>query len=575
MWNPSIMPLYLVFLVLLHFVSSQSQNEVRERVWSIFSYTIHGDNTPFSLSRPKTLTPLGAQQLFASGSSIRKRYLISSTDFRGTQTRLNGLSPVHIDYDRIQVMSMVDHYVSASAHAFMQGLYPPLQDLSRSALYSDYFSVVNGTTINSPLNGYQYPQILTASPEDPNFVLVAGHVKCPLKSLAESEYKNSENFRTIESETAPFYQRIHSRIFDGVLPAEYVSYSNADHIFEYLNYQYIHNRTIGGLISSDDVLYSRYLADQLISATNADFSARRASDDKSVLSVAGRTLAYHIVRSFTNYVRLNGTENQMTLLFGSSEPIIALSALSRLASPVSKNLYNILNPGASIVFELFSLETDPDKESFSSQDDLMVRFFLRNATNATDADEPLISYPMFGYGPSHTAISYDEFLDEMINIMIPPSTWCRTCNSSISFCSPYMPKNSDEVTKKECEVLASFGIISTTVLGSLGLIACITGLLLRFMKVRGKRCIARNNRLDSSGSGLNTGCAGSSVGQERSITRIVDAYDSWQMEDIPKHPSVNLKYPPGTVKRGSSSDYDYPDSHSDIREQPSEVRGFV
>ena len=117
---------------------------------------------------PYNLTPLGANQLFDAGSIIRSRY-VSAPDNGSeitTAAIINGISVNAIDNSQLYILSTDDEYISSSALAFMQGLYPP-----RNAVVIDLESILGNSSLEQyPLNGYQYPNVGTVSSLDFNYI---------------------------------------------------------------------------------------------------------------------------------------------------------------------------------------------------------------------------------------------------------------------------------------------------------------------------------------------------------------------------------------------------------------------
>jgi hypothetical protein len=157
-------------------VSSSAQS-TGDRVLSSVAFIYHGETTPArGTFATQSLTPLGAQQMYAQGSTFRSRYLGNgnSNDAQFPVTRdatIEGIEPVTIDNSQISVISTNDGYVSTSALAFMQGLYPPAEvAVAGSTGGMGVAQLANGSLIDYPLNGYQYPDITTLSTLDPEFI---------------------------------------------------------------------------------------------------------------------------------------------------------------------------------------------------------------------------------------------------------------------------------------------------------------------------------------------------------------------------------------------------------------------
>ncbi|OAX80224.1 hypothetical protein ACJ72_05450 [Emergomyces africanus] len=434
--------LYPALFICIFPFSSAQDTPIRAKIWSSVVYTLYGDSTPRALPYSQTLTPWGAQQLVGVGSAFRNRYLENDQLPENPGTRIGGISPVTLVNDELTILSMADQYVSASAQAFMQGFYPPTPNSSNNTTPRDLANIVNGTSVDFPLNGYQYPEILMPSFQDPNSVYIAGQVNCQTYGAALSQWLASDEFRSIESESAPFYSGIYSRALQGVLARENANFLHAYTIYDYLNYQHIHNSTAQSIISLDDVNHARYLADKWEFAANGNLAirGRKGGDDDKILAVAGRTLAKYVVEAFeTNYVT-DGAGNKLSLLFGSFEPMVAFASLSKLATDRHTNFFGLPNQGASMVFELFSMESNTSSNEYPEQADLAVRFFLRNGTDTSDSSTPLVSYPLFGRGPGQPGMPFREFKNEMVDIMMAVPNWCHSCGGDAStFCPAYAP----------------------------------------------------------------------------------------------------------------------------------------
>lgn len=119
--------------------------------WGALNLIYHGEKIPVLHEGPYNLTPLGANQLLSAGQFIRGRYLSSNSSATDASIPINGLSTDVIDNSQMEVMTMTDEYITASALAFMQGLYPPR---GGTGLQVDEESILgNGTLEQYPLNG--------------------------------------------------------------------------------------------------------------------------------------------------------------------------------------------------------------------------------------------------------------------------------------------------------------------------------------------------------------------------------------------------------------------------------------
>ena len=84
-----------------------------------------------------------------------------------------------------------------------------------------------------------------------------------------------------------------------------------------------------------------------------------------------------------------------------------------------------------MVFEIFSNSNNTN--DFPSEDDLQVRFFFRNGTADS---QNLQEYPLFGYGPDRSVISWTDFRNTVADFAIlNTGHWCYVCGAQTSFCN--------------------------------------------------------------------------------------------------------------------------------------------
>lgn len=124
--------------------------------------------------------------MYVQGAAFRNRYLYQSR--HGEYVGIVGIDSEHINTVQLHVESSNDHCSSASAIAFMQALYPPNPHVACDSDIPNPHWLSNGSILNYPLNGYQYPNIRTlASNQDPDaiwYALNKGYVEgMPLTNL--------------------------------------------------------------------------------------------------------------------------------------------------------------------------------------------------------------------------------------------------------------------------------------------------------------------------------------------------------------------------------------------------------
>jgi Histidine phosphatase superfamily (branch 2) len=416
----------------LQVLPSVAQTVPREHIWSTVIYTRYGDRTPYILQTTNTLTPLGATQMYSAGNRFRDRYLTSTAD--SGNTVIQNISPFQLNSDQVSIVSLRDQFVVASAQAFLQGLYPPLQASSNDTFINGQSQLANGSNVVSPLDGYQYPQIDTVSALDLNSIWLMGATNCPVYSASKREYFDSVAYEGLLESNKDFYLRLQPALLDGIFANNSVNYLNAYLIFDYLNYGSIHNSSFHDDLSFDDFTKAKILADNWIWATSGNTSASGLTDGDQIRAIAGRTLANRIVQALYSNINTSGAYDKITLLFGGLEPIVSFAALSGLASEQNPQFYGIPEYGSSMVFELFSLNEN-DTAIYPSPADLNVRFSFQNGTGETSE---LVAYPLFGNGPSGTSMPLSNFVTAMQEFMIlSPAGWCRTCASYSIFCPAF------------------------------------------------------------------------------------------------------------------------------------------
>lgn len=158
-------------------LAGSSAQDATENVWGVVSFILYGERTPLRSETPASLTPIGAQQMFEQGTMFRARYLEPNSTLTAdenavtTKAPILGLSDNAIDNSMITILSTADEYVATSALSFLQGLYPPInQSFADGAGGLEAAVLADGSMVNFPLGGYQYPLIQTLSVLDPNSV---------------------------------------------------------------------------------------------------------------------------------------------------------------------------------------------------------------------------------------------------------------------------------------------------------------------------------------------------------------------------------------------------------------------
>ncbi|EKG19228.1 Histidine phosphatase superfamily clade-2 [Macrophomina phaseolina MS6] len=397
-------------------------------------FTRTGERTPLlGEVGPPELTPLGATQAYSQGSLFRQRYISPQTnniDLRGPDA-ISNISEHGLINSQVYILTSDDSYTAATAQAFLQGLYPPytLNDTAAPALTAAAV-LANGSYIEAPLNGYQYPRIRTVSRLDPFRVYIAGQEECLDYAVDRTSYFYSTEFNETQARTRSLYAEVGAATLTDVLPEASYSYVNAYAIYDYLSYQYVHDTSIQAILSNNSTLEGafdelRFLADQQQWALNSV-----PNPSQWIRAIAGKMLARKVLGQLAVNIASQGTVSKLSLLFGEFQPILSFFSLAFSSRANSSTFRGIPNFASSMVFELFSYGDSMD--SYPSISDLWVRFYFRNGTSNSSE---LVTYPLFGHGPSDTAMSWSGFEASMSSIMLDDvSDWCAACGASTIFC---------------------------------------------------------------------------------------------------------------------------------------------
>ncbi|OIW27189.1 phosphoglycerate mutase-like protein, partial [Coniochaeta ligniaria NRRL 30616] len=413
----------------------QSSNE---RVWSSVAYIYHGETTPArGVYTTQSLTPVGAQQMFAQGSMFRARYIVDGnyTDEESsvtTHATIQGMEPLAIDSDQTSAISTNDRYISTSAIAFMQGLYPPVDlAVANSAGGLRAAALANGSLVDYPLNGYQYPDIDTLSTLDPDFIWINGKATCSKYYESVLNFTDDPVVVEMHDQTLNFYQRLWDAIFSSAFPLSMASFYYANDLYEYAAYQYNHDNTTHSKMTSVDLAMLALYAGIQQRDLNGNLSASGAVQGDMIRAISGRTLAAKVLAGLKLNMASRGSSNKLNLMFGSFEPMIAFFALSGLVNgPSADNFEQLPNPGAAMVFELFS---NGGNGSYPAAHDLWVRFLYRSSSIA---GTPFVEYSLFGNGNSQAEMRYSDFASGMQAIALDGiAAWCNICGSINLFCS--------------------------------------------------------------------------------------------------------------------------------------------
>ncbi|THG97936.1 hypothetical protein EW026_g4173 [Hermanssonia centrifuga] len=225
-----------------------------------------------------TITPLGEQQEFQLGASLRSLYL------NALSSSFIGISGVFALVNQSSIIVRADEVTDDgtlfdSAVALMQGFWPPTAQSS--------ISLANGTTITSPLSGFQYVNIESVDPDMD--VSLDGASYCTAWSNRVEQFYNSAAFVAKANESASFLTALQPYI-----DARISSLQDIWNIYDYMNVQFTYNITYA------EQLPPRYL-EQVRDLVNwHEYNLFTDSQASGIGNIAGRSILPTILDALSN-----------------------------------------------------------------------------------------------------------------------------------------------------------------------------------------------------------------------------------------------------------------------------------
>lgn len=265
-------------------------------------------------------------------------------------------------------------------------------------------------------------------------------------SQTGTPFRESEDMREIFNNTRNFYQEVLSAsVFEGVINQGDGNFWNAYEIYEWVKYMYNHNETVfEGLDNGNDTLAE--LETNALALARAKLTRPNTSssdgDDDTIATVAGRTLARRIIDQLRRSISSHGSQEKLSLMFGSYEPMLSFLSIAGLLDRenlLSGPFSRFPDQGAAFVIELISDASDNDSSSDLIPDDeeLRIRFYYRENT---DSDTPFELFSLLNSGLGGQSIPYESFVREMTEKGLSTEAWCDTCDAQQA---PFCPSAMD------------------------------------------------------------------------------------------------------------------------------------
>ncbi|OBT77822.1 hypothetical protein VF21_03253 [Pseudogymnoascus sp. 05NY08] len=451
----------------------------------IYVFHRHGDRTSKAWT-PTHLTDLGYNEVYASGSYFRTKYITDAT------TGISGIAPSQVNLAQLNVEAPVDNVLQVSALGFTQGLYPPVGPQLNTQ------TLANGTKIEAPLDGYQLiPVNIVTSASKPtadseNSPWLQGASGCPAALTSSNEFLTSAEFIALDKKTRAFYAAL-APVVAGTFDTNYLTFKNAYSIYDYIHVATINNATI----PSSNLLTKEVLS-QLRTLADAHEFGLAFNASSPIRAISGATLAAQVLEHLNATLSSKG-KTKMGIQFGAYGTFSSFFGLAQLPA-LSNNFTGVVDYASSMTFEMFTSKTVA-AGSFPAEDDISVRFL---ASNGSAAYVGQTAYPLFGQ--KETVLPYKTFVSEMNKFAIgDQQTWCKSCGKTDGACAAFSTSSSTVAgagaSSSDGKSGSGSGPISLPVAGVIGALvtlAVVLGSIALVMVAGGLRVVSKK-RLGGGG----------------------------------------------------------------------------
>ncbi|KAJ5216026.1 uncharacterized protein N7498_002433 [Penicillium cinerascens] len=435
-----------------------------ERVLGAYIFQRHGDRTAKALA-PTELTDLGYTEEYKSGNFFNNRYISSSSAYQ-----IEGISPKIVNLNQIAASAPEDNVIQNSGQAFLQGLYPPVGSAANQTLR-------NGSTIYSPLNGYQLipmAEVNSGSDSEDNTWLQSTSA-CANAEVSSNNYFYSAAYKELLSSTKTLYQSL-APLVGSIMKVSQLNYKNAYTIWDLFNVASIHNSTATTLPSNQE------MQQLFVLANTHEYNLAYSSND-TMRAVAGMTLAGQIV-SALNKTITSGGASKLNVQFGAYSTFLSYFGLAGLAAE-NVNFTGMPNYASSMAWELV---TNATGTGMPSQSDLSVRFVFHNGTSIAGSTQ-LQTYPLFRQ--SVTTLPWTQFVSNMNKFAITTQEqWCHSCGNTTGICSSSSSAASTPSSSPSSSGGLSLG--DAGVIGAMVTLGVLAGLTALIMLVFGLRLVRKS-----------------------------------------------------------------------------------
>ncbi|KAJ5772285.1 hypothetical protein N7520_002814 [Penicillium odoratum] len=443
-----------------------------ERVLGAYIFQRHGDRTTKNWP-PTNLTTLGYSQEYMTGTFFHDRYISSNSSYQ-----IEGISTDTVNLAQVTASAPQDDVIENSGEGFLQGLYPPIGSVATETLR-------NGSSIQSPLNGYQLIPMsdVQSGSSSENSAWLQSTSTCDKAEISSDNYFISKSYESLLSSTKDLYQSLEPLV-NGTFSSSELSYKNAYLIWDLLYVSLIHNSTTS--FPTSNLLTDQTMQELLVLANEHEFNLAYNSSDP-IRAVAGKTLAAEVLTSLNKTIT-SGGKSKLNIQFGAYNPFLSYFGLAGL-STVNENLTGMPNYASSMVWELVTNDTG---NGIPSTSDISVRFIFHNGTSIEGSTQ-LQTYPLFGQ--STLELPWAQFVDKTNDFAISSQQqWCQACGNTTGICasSSDASGSNSSSSSSSCSKSGGMSLGVAGVIGAMVTLGVLVGLLALSMLIFGLRLVPKS-----------------------------------------------------------------------------------
>ncbi|KZT67111.1 phosphoglycerate mutase-like protein [Daedalea quercina L-15889] len=367
----------------------------------------HGDRRGYYQS-PDTytasdtiITPLGEVKEWQLGALLRSIYLNESSS-----SYIQGIAPLTSAFNLSQVQVYADNsgegsVIMDSAAALVQGLWQPT-DLQNTTL-------ANGSTIISPLGGYQYVPINSVDPDGD--ITVDGTTDCTAFNTHTTTVYNSSLFQAKAEAASLFFSALSPYVGDRSLQ---LSNMVGSRIFDYVNVQSIHNATFASALPDGLLAQARALVNwqQYQVFTDPSFDG--------IGNVGFRTMLPGILDSFDQFQNASAGL-KLSYYAISYKPFLGLFNMTGAVND-GQVPEAIVDYAGSTVFEL---------RQPSNSSEPTVRLMFKNGTSAAEYSPVTMSFAGWDGAGRGTDVPLSTFASAFAPAAVNSTAeWCQICGTT-------------------------------------------------------------------------------------------------------------------------------------------------